>query len=202
MQPFHELTERGQARRLRKLAANALQQYDLDVRGIRLIAVHTNCLFRIDTAAGARYALRIGTPGEHSLADNLAEVTWLTALRRDTDLHVPIPIANRNGNPITIAEAAGVPEPRRCILFEWIPGRPLDEQITVENYAKLGAIAAKLHQHAASFQPPADFQAMRWDKAFYYPHEPVVIYEDKTVNSSRRSAWPLLRKRWRTLNPC
>ena len=127
MTPFYELTERGQARRLRRLAATALQQYALVVSRIRLIAVHTNCLFRIDTVDGAKYALRICTPGEHTLADNLAEITWLTALQRDTDLHVPTPINNRNGSPITMAEAEGVPEARRCILFEWIPGRPLDD---------------------------------------------------------------------------
>lgn len=179
MQPFAQLTERGQVRRLRQLAIHALAQYDLQVRRIRLIAVHTNTLFRVDTVDGAKYALRICAPHEHTLADNLAEVTWLNALRRDTSLHVPAPVANRDGAYITTVGAPGVPEARRCVLFSWIPGDVLDNSLTPQNYEKLGVAAATLHEHAASFVPPNDFRPMRWDKVFYFPHEPVVVYKNE-----------------------
>ena len=50
MKPYRNLTERGQARRLRPLAWNALQQYDLDVARLRLVTNDMNGIFRLDTS--------------------------------------------------------------------------------------------------------------------------------------------------------
>jgi hypothetical protein len=88
MKPFHALTNRGQAGRLRRLALAALQQYDLPVRRVRLITNDLNGIFRLDTAGGERYMLRVSLPGAtgHSLAEIRSEMIWLEALHRDTDL--------------------------------------------------------------------------------------------------------------------
>ena len=67
MKNWNDLTEQGQVRRLRKLALLALEKYDVDVASLRLIAVHTNTLFRVNSQDGKKYALRISTPGEHTL---------------------------------------------------------------------------------------------------------------------------------------
>ena len=39
MKPFEQLTKRGQARRLRSLAINALGHYDLDISHIQLLGM-------------------------------------------------------------------------------------------------------------------------------------------------------------------
>ncbi len=56
--PFAELTQRGQARRLRTLAREALAAYGLADAHLRLLSNEWNCTFRVDAPSG-RYALRI-----------------------------------------------------------------------------------------------------------------------------------------------
>ena len=175
MHTFNSLTPRGQIRRLRALALAALEAYPLTVRRLALLAVHTNTLFRVDGAHGDRYVLRISTPGQHSLNDNLIELAWLTALARDRVAEVVTPVANRSGAYLTHVALPTVPEERRCVLFAWVPGRPLATQLTPVHAEALGAIMAALHTHAATVQLPATLTPMTWHTVFYYHHEPVVI---------------------------
>ena len=177
--PFDQLTIQGQNRRLRRLAVAALAHYNLSVRQVRLHAVETNTIFRIDTADKQKYALRIGAPNEHTLADNQAEVAWLTALKQDTPLNIAEPVALRDGRYIATVSAPGVPVARRCVLFRWIPGHPLEEYLSPDTYHQLGLTAAALHDHAQQFSLPPKLQPMRWDRVFYYPNEPVIIFSEQ-----------------------
>lgn len=175
MQPFATLTPIGQTRRLRAVAHAALQQYALTIRRLSLITVDTNTIFRVDTTNGERYALRISTPGEHALHDNLIELAWLTALVRDTTLNVVTPVANQQGDYLTQVTLPTVPETRRCVLFRWVPGRPLASRISPDYAGALGTIMAALHDHAGTMQLPPALTPMTWHTVFYYHHEPVVI---------------------------
>jgi len=119
--------------------------------------------------------LRIYSDEETTLKENQAEIYWLTALLRDTDLRVSEPVARKDGDYISIVTVPDVPEDRRCVLFKWIPGNTLEENLSPENYHKLGQGLAELHQHARSLNPlPAQINPKKWDKVFYYPDEPVV----------------------------
>jgi Ser/Thr protein kinase RdoA (MazF antagonist) len=89
---YSELTERGKANRLRKVALRALENYDLSVKKVRLLTVETNTYFRIDTSDGRKYAMRVYSNEETTLKDNLAEVFWLNAINRDTDIPAPRPV--------------------------------------------------------------------------------------------------------------
>src|SRR5689334_9873792 len=86
MEPFDALSLRGQGRRLRPLAANVLAHYDLAVTQIRLIANHLNTIFRVDTADGPSYVLRISHPTWRTPADQALEIAWLRALAAETDI--------------------------------------------------------------------------------------------------------------------
>ena len=78
MKSFRNLTELGQARRLRPLAWNALQQYDLEVARLHLVTNDLNCIFRIDTTQGEKYILRVTLPeGGHTRDHVAAEMDWL-----------------------------------------------------------------------------------------------------------------------------
>lgn len=184
MKTWSQLTETGRARRLRKLALNALAHYKLDIKKVQLLEVATNTLFKVTCHNGTHYALRVCTPDEHSNHDAEVEIAWLNVLNQQTDLPVPVPIANKAGNFLTFASSEGVPEERRCVLFEWVAGRPIDENLTPEIYQKLGATMAQMHDFAATFfhQPnawPKAMRPMRWDTVFYYPDEPVIIHADE-----------------------
>jgi Ser/Thr protein kinase RdoA (MazF antagonist) len=100
---------------------------------------------------------------------------WLSALKRDTDIRITEPVARRDGEYITIVSAPGVPGERRCALFSWVPGQTLGDHLRPENHYKFGQTLARLHDHAKTLNPlPSHIQPKKWDKAFYYPNEPVV----------------------------
>jgi Ser/Thr protein kinase RdoA (MazF antagonist) len=178
MKGFYELTNRGRALRLRRLAFAALEHYDLDVGRVRLVTNDFNGIFRVDTGDGQRYILRICLPeGGHTLAEIRSEMMWLAALRRDTDLGVPEPLATCEGTLVTTVEAPGVPEARHCVVFGWMPGPDLAEKLTTDNVRKLGELAAQLHQHASGFRPPEGFRLKTRDRIFPFG-EPEVLFED------------------------
>jgi Ser/Thr protein kinase RdoA (MazF antagonist) len=173
---YRELTVHGQARRLRALALEALQHYDLEAVRVRLVTNDFNGIFRVDTAAGRKYILRVALPeGGHHLANLRAEMAWLAALRRDTDLSVPCPLAARNGELVVQAESKGVPEPRWCTISSWVPGTDLSRRQTPANLRALGRLSAQLHAQAAAFKPPRDFAILRFDTVYPFP-EPFVLF--------------------------
>jgi Ser/Thr protein kinase RdoA (MazF antagonist) len=166
----------GRARRLRPLALAALRAYDLDVAGLRLIDDGWNCIFRVETPDGP-LALRVTRPSPgRDAASVRAEVAFMTALARATDISVPGILRNRAGDLVTIAAAPGVPEPRACVVFSWLEGRLLGEQITSRRWHDLGELMGRMHQFAADWTPPADFVAPAYDSVLPYG-EPLVMFE-------------------------
>jgi Ser/Thr protein kinase RdoA (MazF antagonist) len=181
MKPYSELTERGQARRLRCLALNALQHYDLPVLRLRLVTNDMNGIFRLDTPGGGKYILRVTLPeGGHTHDHVAAEMDWLAALARDTRLSVPRPLPARNGALVVMAGAAGVPESRLCAIFSWVSGVDLARHLLPANLFKLGALMAELHRHALAYRPPAGLDLLRFDRVFPFP-EPVILFEERFV---------------------
>jgi Ser/Thr protein kinase RdoA (MazF antagonist) len=175
MKPYDQLTRLGRIRRLRQVALRALEAYDLAAESLRFLTIHTNTMFEVRTADGGRYVLRIYSDEETTLKENQAEIYWLNALVRDTHLRVSEPVSRRDGGHITVVTVPGVPPDQRCVLFRWIPGRPLEHHLTLANYHKYGQALATLHNHAYSLNPlPPHIRPKRWDKVFYYPDEPVV----------------------------
>lgn len=175
---FFDLTPIGRSRRLRRAALAALESYDLQIQGVRVLSTDTNGVFRVDGADGNRYVLRVGRGGNiaHSVEQVRSETEWLTALARNTDLRIPIPVANSTGETVTVIEVTGVPDRRSCVLFEWLPGRLLDRHLTPRHVRAYGALAARLHEYAGSFQPSTGFSIVRYDRVFPFD-EPVVLFD-------------------------
>ncbi len=179
MKPYSELTLGGQARRLRRLALNALAYYELNVKRLRLVTNDMNAIFRIDTNDGRKFILRVTLPeGGHTLDHVMAEMDWLAALARDTDLSVPHPLPAKNGSLVVEASADGVPEARLCEIFTWVGGSDLVQDMSESNVAKLGELSARLHAHALNYHPPSGLSLLRYDRVFPFP-EPVILFEDQ-----------------------
>ena len=178
MRPYYRLTNRGQALRLRRMALAALDSYDLEVERVRLITNDLNGIFRLETTDGQKLVLRVSIPGDlgHTLPQIRSEMAWLAALSRDTDLGVPHPVPARDGSLVTTAEAPGVPEPRHCAVFSWVPGPNLADRLSAGNVERLGELAAHLHAHAATFVPPDGFSIPTVDSVFPF-REPVVLFD-------------------------
>jgi Ser/Thr protein kinase RdoA (MazF antagonist) len=73
------MTRRGQLRRLRNLAGNALGGYDLPP--VTMTALHYyNATFRLKTPSGGQFVLRINRPGFHNATEIRSEIAWISAI--------------------------------------------------------------------------------------------------------------------------
>jgi Ser/Thr protein kinase RdoA (MazF antagonist) len=181
MKPFEELTQRGQAQRLRALARSALADYGLDRARLTYIAHAANTTFRVDIPDGAfpgagrtsrgvrrhytdnRFLLRIHRPGYQTAASIASELMWLSALSREQRLAVPEPVPTVHGTWLTTVTVPGVPQPRHCSLLRWMEGRFLRQRPRPRHVEEVGKFMARLHQHAAHWRPPAAFVRRHWD---------------------------------------
>jgi Ser/Thr protein kinase RdoA (MazF antagonist) len=170
---FAELTPRGQLQRLRALAHEALRRYDLDVTKVVFAARAFNSVFRVDTREGTRYALRVSPQLRiHADGCEALEAAWITALRREVAFPTPAVIPTRDASAYAWVRADGVPEPRCCVLFEWVSGRRLREHINSDLVRKVGELTAAVHEHASA-EAPADVPtgALVGDRVLYFRTE-------------------------------
>src|SRR5436309_679082 len=105
--PFETLSHRGQIPRLRRVAESALACYGLAGAPVRLLTHRSNTLFSV----GRDYVLRINRPDPPPVARLRGELIWLDALRHDTDLIVPEPVATRDGEWLVSVDGPGLPAP-------------------------------------------------------------------------------------------
>ena len=163
MKPFESLSHRGQIQRLRKVAHLALAQYAVPEPRLLKLRHVENTTFRVVAADQQHYVLRIHRADSLASDAIRSELTWLTALRQETDLRVPEPVRTRDGSLLTVVEAAGMPEPRACVLFRWLAGRFFDKTLTPQHLERVGVFMAQLHEHTSRWQPPAGFVRGRAD---------------------------------------
>ena len=136
-----------------------------------------NGIFRVDTTDGRKSILRVTLPeGGHNLDHIAAEMDWLVALARDTNLSVPRPLPARNGSLVVESSASGVPKARWCEIFSWVPGKDLAEDMSPVQSRQIGRMMARLHTHALTYQPPANLFLLKFDRVFPFP-EPVVRFD-------------------------
>ncbi|MCZ6544604.1 MAG: phosphotransferase, partial [Chloroflexi bacterium] len=104
---------------LRAIAQRALPHWDLQPARIKLISRSENTVFRIDTAGGRTYALRIHRPGYHTLPELESERHWTAALN------------DAGRDYVTISTTNG--SPRRVVgLVDWVDGVSLRDVIERE----------------------------------------------------------------------
>ena len=184
MKDFCELTMVGRGRRLRPLAESVLRQYGIEGATLRQMTGASNTVFRVDAPGGDTYVLRMTAPkscGSPVLIRS--EIQWLCALAADPDISVPRPVATEHGDYVVSVRAPGVPGDRHCALFTWLPGTMLADRLTPGNVRLQGQLAARLHQHAAGFQPAEGFDLGRYASVFPYsnpdrpPVEPIVMFD-------------------------
>jgi Ser/Thr protein kinase RdoA (MazF antagonist) len=166
---FDELTPRGQVGRLRNVALDALHAHDLEVERCSFVRRAFNTVFRIGATSGSTYAMRIGPRLRiHADGCEVAEAAWLAALRRDAGLVVPQVIPSRDGSVVVWAGAAGVPDARSCVLFEWVRGRPMRERLSVARARKVGVLVAVVHEHGSSYADEPPTGVLIADRVLYF----------------------------------
>ncbi|MGZ3711169.1 MAG: phosphotransferase enzyme family protein, partial [Bdellovibrionota bacterium] len=104
-----------------------------------------NTTFRVDAANGQKYMLRVHRDGYHTEAAIGEELSWLDHINSTTDLLVPSPVKSKQGTFLVKASAEGVPVPRFCALFKWVPGKFIFKSTTPKDVFRLGKLIANLH---------------------------------------------------------
>ncbi|MFN6536472.1 MAG: phosphotransferase enzyme family protein [Nostoc sp. EkiNYC01] len=166
----------------KRLALTALNHYNVSAAQLVFLGHSENVTFRVETPSSENCAtsgefdeqrlflLRIHHPiarcrdriwQQHAVIES--ELMWLTALHEDTDLVVPYPIQNLNGNFITSVAIDDTGEKLNCTLLNWIDGSPLDTQPTPIQAWQVGELMAQLHQHASFWELPLGFQRPKYD---------------------------------------
>jgi Ser/Thr protein kinase RdoA (MazF antagonist) len=149
---------------LDRLAQAALRHYDLSPAATAtLINVSENWTFRVDDpATGRRAALRLHRPGYHDAAEIESELSWLEALREDAVIETPPVVQTRAGERVLSVSLDDLETARNVVLFDWVDGAaPTAED--VPSFQRLGAVSARMHQHARTWRRPTSFARFTWD---------------------------------------
>lgn len=156
------------------LVEQALANYVLRDPQVAFIRHSDNLTYKVTTATGEAYLLRIHLPvtaamGTHGADFDMvnSEMTWLQALGQDTDLVVPRPVGNQAGGLVTrLPLRDGVTI--HSTLLSWLDGEPyLREMETRETAYQIGVILATLHKHASQWVIPPGFTRPRRDRAYF-----------------------------------
>jgi Ser/Thr protein kinase RdoA (MazF antagonist) len=153
---------------MRILAEAALTHYDIGGTRLALLSHHRNTLFRVtpvsrsNSSGEERFVLRLSDL-VRPVEILQSELLWLLAIRAETDLGVPEPVAARRGALVTEVAVEDVQEVRRCVLFRWVEGRFMDTRLSPNLFERVGSFQARLHEQASHFVPPAGFVRPQWE---------------------------------------
>ncbi|AZI42758.1 hypothetical protein EHF33_08380 [Deinococcus psychrotolerans] len=127
-------------------------------------------VMKVETV-GQRYSLRVLTADSDETRLKL-ELAWLSALARDTELNIPLPLHNVDGCLITYWTPPHETAARACVLSNWIEGERASRQMGIPLAKQLGHLTAQLHQHARHHpQLWQHYTGQRWDaERFYGPN--------------------------------
>jgi Ser/Thr protein kinase RdoA (MazF antagonist) len=136
-----------------------LEQYGLENASLTVLNDLGNTVVQADLDS-RRYSLRVCLPSV--TRERLeAELDWLEALRRDTDLIVPNPVLNASSEHITTFQD------RLAVVFRWVGGEPVSQHMSLETAHHVGMLTAQLHNHARTYRPE-HFSGLRFDLAWLH----------------------------------
>jgi Ser/Thr protein kinase RdoA (MazF antagonist) len=171
----HDLSTDDVAERLEPVARRALVEYGVPAEAtLTLLNVSENATFAVDDPdSGQRTVLRIHRHGYHDRAEIESELAWLDALRQDAGVRTPKVLPTRRGQRLLALAEEGQGDPRHVVQFEFLPGsepHPSDAGLP-DSFELLGAITARMHDHALTWRRPDGFKRFSWDYEGAFGHE-------------------------------
>lgn len=130
---------------------------------LSLLTISENATYLVrDPAAARNLILRVHRPEYHSTEEIASELAWISALRESGVASTPAPIAGKDG--AFLYQLHDGVDSRSVAAFEFVEGRaPAPDDDLAGWFRRLGAISAKLHIHARSWQKPPGFTRKVWD---------------------------------------
>lgn len=143
---------------------------------MRLITVSENATFLVTADGEPAAVVRVARPGYLAGADAFeSEVAWVAALAADGVCQVPAALRTRSGT-FCAAVASDDGTDWWCVAYGYVSGRILEDLFgdagsgaggaaadPTSYYREIGAINARLHEHALTWAPPAGFARHSWD---------------------------------------
>ncbi len=148
---------------LRRGAQSLVTEWGLSEHAdVSLLTVSENATFRADAPGADPVVLRVHRPGYHTRREIESELAWIEALRAERVVDIPAPVPCLSGGHIAGFAADG--EERDVVGFAFMPGtEPAHGEGLVAGFRELGAINARLHGHARTWQPPEWFERKVWN---------------------------------------
>lgn len=129
---------------------------------VSLLNISENATFLAqDTQADTRVVLRVHRPGYHTRREIESELDWIADLRAHHIVDTPEPLTVAGGGHIATFDLNG--EHREVVAFAFMSGsEPSPDSDLTGGFHKLGAISARLHNHARAWSRPESFQRKHW----------------------------------------
>ena len=124
-----------------------------------------------------------------------SELSWLQAIRAETDVSVPEVLVARDGATVVEASVAG--QTRVCSVLRWVDGRIMEESARPVHLRRLGEAMARLHNQADGWTPPPEFVRIRWDYETFFGD--VMVYGETTAAGCWALLPPELRARFESV---
>jgi Ser/Thr protein kinase RdoA (MazF antagonist) len=132
---------------------------------LELLGVSENATYLLREGGREPAVLRLNRPGYHRRDEIASELAWTAALRQAGVVRTPRAIPTNAAEPLARLPPRGTDLPRHAVLFAYARGEhPADDpRARLAEMAEIGAIAARLHAHARSWNPPPGFCRFSWD---------------------------------------
>jgi Ser/Thr protein kinase RdoA (MazF antagonist) len=150
--------------RLESGLSEALSRWGLsEDTDVTLLSISENATFRAqDPQSGRDIVFRVHRPGYHNLVEIASELAWLTALNHERVIDTLTPVLQANGDLVGSIDDAGTA--RHVVAFKFLPGEEPDEASGLAGwFQELGAITARLHGHAKTWERPRGFARKTWN---------------------------------------
>lgn len=150
--------------RLEEGLRGALARWGLsDGTQLRLLTISENATFQArDPVTGRDIVFRVHRPDYHTRAEIESELAWLAALTRHDVVPTLTPIPQLDGRLIADIDDDGTV--RHTVAFELLKGKePAAGDDLARWFRELGAVNARLHAHAKTWQRPEGFVRKTWD---------------------------------------
>lgn len=143
-----------------ELARAALPRFGLSPEATaELCNVSENRTYRVEDPEKGTFALRLHRPGYRTAPQIESELEWLDALRADGAVDTCVPVPAPSGERVVEVGSHNV------ALFEWLPGAEPDPEgdEVIAGFETLGAVSARMHDHARAWTRPPGFDRPAWD---------------------------------------
>jgi Phosphotransferase enzyme family len=178
--------------RITSAARRLLRQYGLGDARLELVQAGFMDLFRVEPESGGRLMLRMYGPPPAVVTEERqktstglrhpttleAQLRWQTSVVAVGGVEAPRPVPAADGRlviPTPLTWPFRIPAPgakgsssigsryKNSVLLTWVPGSIRSAAPAPDDLAALGALAARLHNHAEAHRPSPRESLPRWD---------------------------------------